>query len=129
VSRRGLAGATLWILCAIALTACGAGQRSPFEYNDNAPLDVRVGSSHVDDGVRITELTYASPKGGRVPALLFVPSGKGPFAGLILQHGMPGNKDDFDFEGLEWAKLSAVAIAISAPFDRRVGEPIELTPA
>jgi uncharacterized protein len=127
VSRRSLARATLWILCAIGLAACGTGQRSPFEYNDEAPLDVRVGSSHVEDGVRITELTYASPKGGRVPALLFVPSGTRPFAGLILQHGMPGNKDDFAFEGLEWAKLGAVAIAISAPFDRRGGVPIDFT--
>jgi hypothetical protein len=55
--------AILWLLCAIALGACGAGQRGSFAYDDSAELDVRVSSSHLDGGVRISELTYASPKG------------------------------------------------------------------
>jgi dienelactone hydrolase len=115
------------LLCAIALAACGAGQRGPFDYDDGAPLDVRVSSSYFDAGVHISELTYASPKGGRVPALLFVPSGRGPFAGLIVQHGLPSTKQDVAFEAEELARLGAVVIAIDAPFARRSGAPIAFT--
>ena len=34
----------------------------------------------------IQDLTYASPKGGRVPAYLVVPAGKGPFAAVLWGH-------------------------------------------
>jgi dienelactone hydrolase len=62
-----------------------------------------------------------------VPALLFVPSGGGPYAGLIVQHGLPGGKHDVAFEAEELARLGAVVIAIDAPFARRSGEPIAFT--
>jgi dienelactone hydrolase len=127
VNRQRAAIALLWLLCAIALAGCGAEQSGPFDYDDGAPLDIRVSSSRFDGGVRLTEFTYASPSGGRVPAMLLVPSGRGPHAGLILQHGLPGSKDDFAFEGKQLARLGAVVIAISAPFDRRGGEPIAFT--
>jgi hypothetical protein len=86
-----------------------------------------VGSSYVHDGVRIGEISYASPKGGRVPALLFVPSGRGPFAGLIVQHGLPSSKEDVAFDAEDLARLGAVVIAIDAPFARRSGAPIAFT--
>ena len=128
MNRQRAASALLWLLCAIALAGCGAEkQRGLFDYDDGAPLVVRVSSSHLEGGLRLSEFTYASPKGGRVPALLFVPSGKGPHAGLILQHGLPGSKDDLASEGKRLARLGAVVIAISAPFDRRGGEPISFT--
>ena len=38
-------------------------------------------------------ITYASPKGGEVPALLVIPKGRGPFPGVIVQHGLPGTKE------------------------------------
>jgi dienelactone hydrolase len=87
-------------------------------------LNARVSSSHLAGGVRISELTYASPKGGRVPALLFVPSGRGPFAGLIVQHGMPGTRYDLLSYAEDLAGLGAVAVLIDAPFARRSGEPV-----
>lgn len=127
MSRQSAARAIVWLLGAIALAGCGAGQRGPFDYDDGAPLDVRVSSSYLHGGVRISELTYASPKGGRVPALLFVPSGGGPHAGLIVQHGLPSSKADVAFDAEDLAGLGAVVIAIDAPFNRRSGEPIAFT--
>jgi poly(3-hydroxybutyrate) depolymerase len=124
IGRKSAVRAILWLLCAIALAGCGAGQRGPFDYDAGAPLNVRVSFSHLEGGVRISELTYASPKGSRVPALLFVPSGRGPFAGLIVQHGLPSKKEDAAFDAEELAGLGAVVIAIDAPFARRSGAPI-----
>ena len=127
MGRKSAVRAILWLLCAIALGACGAGQRGPFAYDDGAPLNVRVSSSHLEGGVRISELTYAGPKGDRVPALLFVPSGRGPFAALIVQHGLPSSKEDVAFDAEDLAGLGAVVIAIDAPFARRSGAPIAFT--
>jgi uncharacterized protein len=130
VIRRSAASAILGLLFAIVLAACDTGHaahRGPFEYDEGAPLDIRVTSSRVDGDVRISKLTYASPKGGRVPALLFVPSGGGPFAGLIAQHGLPGSKENAVFRAELLAKLGVVVIAIDAPFARRSGAPLAFT--
>jgi dienelactone hydrolase len=127
VGRKSAARAILWLFCAIALSGCGAGQSDVFADDADAPLNVRMGSSYVDGGVRISKISYASPEGGRVPALLFVPSGGGPFAGLIVQHGLPSSKEEVAFDAEDLARLGAVVIAIDAPFARRSGEPVAFT--
>lgn len=123
-----LAGAALAV-------GCGSNSEPPFDYDGGAPLQIRTGDESAEiipdvrtGGVRITSISYTSPKGGRVPALLFVPTREGPHAGLIAQHGMPGGKDDLWLDALELARLGAVVIAIDAPFARRDGEPVAFTP-
>jgi len=57
-----------------------------FNYAQKAPLDIKeVGIEHRGD-IEILDISYASRKGGRVPAYLVVPKGKGPFAGVIWGH-------------------------------------------
>ena len=63
-------------------------------------------------------ITYASPKGGEVPALLVIPKGRGPFPGVIVQHGLPSTKEDLLPVGIDLARTGAVAILIDAPFNR-----------
>lgn len=70
------------------------------------------------------DVSFRSPKGGRVPAFLVVPEGRRPFAGLILQHGLPGTRGDMLDQAKNFSRLGAVVIAIDAPFDRRAGAPI-----
>jgi len=56
------------------------------DYDHEAPLDIQeAGIEHRGDIV-IHDISYASPKGGRVPAYLVVPKGKGPFAAVIWGH-------------------------------------------
>ena len=52
------------------------------------------------------------------------PTGDGPFAGLILQHGMASSRRDMLPIALEFARLGAVAVVIDAPFARRSGVPV-----
>lgn len=127
------AGWAAAVLAGAALAAgCGSSPEAPFAYDEGAPLDVRTADilldAHGPSDVRVTSITYRSPMGGRVPALLFVPAREGPHAGLIVQHGMPGSKDDVYLDALELAGLGAVVITIDAPFARRVGEPVSFTP-
>src|SRR5258708_225803 len=95
---------------------------SVFAYDSKAPLDIQERAAEDVAGVRVTDLTYASPKGGRVPAYLLVPGGKGPFAGIVFMHWGEGDRNEFLSEGMAFAKRGAVAIMIDAPY-RRSGPP------
>ena len=129
------------ILLVPALLACGPAQApaaSPpvpsqdvlrlFEYDASAPLDVKIDSTEQKEGLTIQNLTYASPKGGRVSATLIVPDGPGPFAGILLMHGAPGTRDVTLPEATTLAKRGAVTLSIDAPFARgeRRGNPREM---
>jgi dienelactone hydrolase len=57
-----------------------------FDYDQKAPLDIQEVSVGQRGEVAIHDISYASPKGGRVPAYLVVPKGKGPFAAVIWGH-------------------------------------------
>jgi uncharacterized protein len=89
-----------------------------FDYDRRAPLDVRVESRAVDRGAAVETLSYASPKGGRVPAALVAPTAAGRFAGLLLMHGMPGDHQRLLPEARALARRGAVCLLIDAPFAR-----------
>jgi len=83
--------------------------RHLFDYDKSAPLDIEEVSRRVEDGLTIVEITYASPKGGRVPAALIIPGGGGPFAGLVMQRSM-----ELEF-GMQYAHYGALVIYVDAP--------------
>lgn len=94
-----------------------------FEYDQKAPLDIQeAGVEHRGD-VTIHDISYASPKGGRVPAYLVVPRGKGPFAAVIWGHWyMPGseflNRKEFLAEAVALAPSGVVSLLIDGPIAR-----------
>jgi hypothetical protein len=47
-----------------------------------------------------------------------IPKDRGPFAGVIVQHGLPSTKQDFLPAGVDLARAGAVVILIDAPFNR-----------
>ena len=94
-----------------------------FDY-DQKPLSTsgRVGAE-IRDGVTVRDISYASPKGGRVPAYLVLPPGQGPYAGTLLGHwakeGSPvRNRKEFMDEAVALAHAGAVSLLIDAPFAR-----------
>ena len=91
-----------------------------FDYDQQAPLDIREVSVEERYCVIVHDLSYASPKGGRVPAYLVHPDGPGPFAGVLLQHGLPGGRGDMLEYARDLAKTGVVALLIDAPFARRM---------
>jgi hypothetical protein len=93
-----------------------------FAYDRRQPLAItKLGTNtgrlpaQALDGITVESITYASPKGGEVPALVVVPKGQGPFPGVIVQHGLPSTKQDFLPAGVDLARTGAVAILIDAP--------------
>jgi uncharacterized protein len=91
-----------------------------FDYDQSAPLDIEAKPVvELNKGYKYQDLTYASPKGGRVPATLLVPAeSSGPFAGIILMHGLPGDRTDNASFGRGLVLTGAVVLMIDAPFAR-----------
>ena len=94
-----------------------------FDYDAQAPPDVREDGRERRGGATVIDLTYASPRGGRVPAYLVVPDGRGPFAAVLFGHWMmPGspmrNRREFLEEAVVLARAGAVSLLIDAPYVR-----------
>jgi len=90
---RALAAAAL-----IAAAAPAPAQtRSLFEYDRDAPLDVReVASSTRVGGVVVRDVTYAAynaPR-GRIAAYVVTPAGSGPVAGILYFHWLGERRSD-----------------------------------
>lgn len=92
--------------------------RRMFDYQRNAPLDVKENGVEDKNGVRIHDISYASPKGGRVTAYLVVPSHRRKLAGIVFMHQRPGSRKVFLDEAVQLAKAGAVSLLIDAPFSR-----------
>jgi dienelactone hydrolase len=107
----------------IPAAAQDAGLLRHFDYDQKAPLDIQeVGVERRGD-VTIHDISYVSPKGGRVPAYLVVPAGKGRFAAVIWGHWyMPGseflNRKEFLAEAVALAPSGVVSLLIDGPIAR-----------
>jgi dienelactone hydrolase len=89
-----------------------------FSYDRAQPLALESRSDGVRDGVESRTISFASPRGGRATGLLLVPEGPGPFAGIVLMHGMPGTARQMERQAAALARRGAVVIAIDAPWAR-----------
>ena len=94
-----------------------------FDYDKNAPVDLKIAGTQKRGDVTVYDLTYASPKGGVVPAYLVVPSGKGPFAGIIWGHWYWSNSDmrnrkQFLDEAVALAPAGVVSVLTDGPVAR-----------
>jgi dienelactone hydrolase len=89
-----------------------------YDYDSKQPLDIQEKLLYQRDQVKVYDLTYASPKGGRVTAYLTMPEGKGPFAGLVFGHWGPGNRTEFLPEATIYARAGAVSLLVDYPWVR-----------
>jgi dienelactone hydrolase len=94
-----------------------------FDYDHKASLDVREVGVEQRGNVAVHDISYASPKGGRVPAYLVVPGGKGPFAAVIWGHWYWGNsamrnRKEFLDEAVALAPAGVVSLLTDGPVAR-----------
>jgi dienelactone hydrolase len=112
-------------LIALCLAGCGGGHATPsaFDYDASAPLGLRDrGVVNRPYPIAIHDVSYASPRGGRVPAYLVVPPGKGPFPAVVYLHGSGGNRVELLAQATWMAARGAVTLTLDAP-DARPGAP------
>ena len=114
---------TLVFLFAFAAFAQDAELLHHFDYDQKVPLDIQESSLTYRGSVAIHDISYASPKGGRVPAYLVVPAGKGPFAAIIWGHWYQGgspfrNRKEFLDEAVVLASSGVVSLLTDGPIAR-----------
>ena len=94
-----------------------------FDYDQKASLDLQEIDVEHRGNVAVHDISYASPKGGRVPAYLVVPSGMGPFAAVIWGHWYWGNstmrnRKEFLDEAVALAPAGVVSLLTDGPVAR-----------
>ncbi len=94
-----------------------------FAYDPKAPLDAVTAGVETRGDVVIQDFSYASPKGGRVPATLVVPAGKGPFAAVVWGHWYWENspmksRRQFLDEAVVLARSGVVSLLTDGPVAR-----------
>ncbi len=107
-------------LSATSLLAQDARPSRAFDYNPKAPLDIQEAGVEHRGSVAIHDISYASPKGGRVPAYLVVPEGKGPFAAVLWGHwywqnSAYFNRSEFLDEAVAFAHAGVVSLLPTGP--------------
>src|SRR6266571_3038169 len=94
-----------------------------FDYDQHAPLGLKqIGVQHREHA-DVYDITYASPKGGAVPAYLVVPKGRGPFAAVIWGHwywdnSSMRNRKQFLDEAVVLAQAGVVSLLTDGPVAR-----------
>jgi dienelactone hydrolase len=121
------------LLLLMAMGQAAPGQEASFrellkmyEYDRGASLDLKEHGVQDRAGLKVLDVSYLSPKGGRVPAYIVVPPGKGRFPGIIFMHpaGRDVGRSHFLDEAIAFSKLGAVSILIDSPFARPSPQPL-----
>jgi len=115
------------LVALIVLSVSAFAQKSDnphaFDYDARPPLDAQDVGVDFRGPVGIYDFSYASPKGGRVPAYLVLPPGKGPFSAIIWGHWCwPNsefrNRKEFLDEAVALAPAGAASLLIDFPIAR-----------
>ncbi len=112
---------------ALLAAGCGGGNAvathpSLFGYDRSVPLGFRD-RGPVNHGypIQVRDVSYASPRGGRVSAFLVVPPGKGPFPAVLYLHGSGEDRTGLVVPAAWLAARGAVGLAIDSAFVRASG--------
>jgi len=94
-----------------------------FDYDQEAPLNIKQIGIQRRATATVYDITYDSPKGGVVPAYLVVPKGRGPFAAVIWGHwcwqnSSMRNRREFLDEAVALAETGVVSLLTDHPMSR-----------
>ena len=113
----------------LLFAACVAGSAQEadlarhFDYDRNAPLNLKQIAVQHRANATVYDITYDSPKGGVVPAYLVVPKGRGPFAAVVWGHwcwqnSSMRNRKEFLEEAVALAQSGLVSLLPDDPMSR-----------
>ena len=124
--------AAILFLSATSLLAQDVSPSHAFDYDSKSPLDIQEAGVEHRGSVAIHDISYASPKGGRVPAYLVVPEGKRPFAAVLWGHWYWRgseffNRKEFLDEAVALAHAGVISLLTTGP-GARAGHVQDRTP-
>jgi uncharacterized protein len=112
------AGAALLLLAACGGSKEAASPRTAalFGYDARAPLAAKdLGVINPGYPLPVHNVSYASPKGGRVTGSLVDPPGKRRKPGIVYLHGSGGNRTELLVPAVWMAARGAVTLAVDSP--------------
>jgi dienelactone hydrolase len=89
-----------------------------FDYDSHQPLDIHDKSLKEFGCGVIHDITYVSPSGGLVSAYQIVPTGKGPFAGVVFGHWGNGTRGEFIPEAKTYACAGVISVLPDYSWER-----------
>jgi dienelactone hydrolase len=97
---------------------------SLFDYNQNAPLDIREVDTEKRDGTLCCNMTYKTPFNRRRAAFFVSPDSEGPFPVILYVHwyepkSPDSNRTQFLDEALSMAKRGAASLLIETMWSDR----------
>src|ERR1043166_9890341 len=122
------------LLVSVVTVAQDADMTRHFDYDRNAPLNIKQIGVQRRANATVYDLTYDSPKGGVVPAYLVVPKGRGPFAAIVWGHwywqnSSMRNRKEFLDEAVALAQSGLVSLLpdhpISGPGYGPIKDPLD----
>ena len=113
-------------LLTVFLAACGArsepstapAQHGPFGYDRGAALQVQSRQVAGGRAGTVQDLSFTSPRGGRVPAYLVLPASKGRHPAVVLLHGSGGDRRELLGLAAGLAARGIVGMTIDSPVAR-----------
>jgi dienelactone hydrolase len=87
-------------------------------YDRQSPLELQQSPVKDFGYARLLDISYASPRGGRVTAYAVIPSAAAHPAGIVWQHWGQGDRSSMVPEALSMARRGAASILINSPANR-----------
>jgi dienelactone hydrolase len=86
-----------------------------FDYNQAAPMDVKVVKTEKLDGIEVRDITFANVAGRRTAAYLVIPSTRGPHPAALMMHWyapeeQDSNRTQYLGQAVELAKFGVVSL-------------------
>ena len=86
-----------------------------YDYNQSAPIDIRIVKSEMREGVEVRDITFANANGGRTAAYLVVPKTKGPHPAALMVHWYApeehdSNRTQYLGQAVDLAKQGVVSL-------------------
>lgn len=109
----------------LALSGCGTqpkqaapAQHGPFDYDPAAALDVRQPQIASGPGGTVRDLSFTSPRGGRVAGYLVIPAKGRRHPAVVLLHGAGGDRRELLAFAAGLAGRGIVGLTLDSPTSR-----------
>lgn len=87
-------------------------------YSPQEPLALQESPVKDLGSAKLLDISYASPRGGRVNAYAVIPNAAAPGAGIVWQHWGQGDRSSLLPEAIVMARRGAASILINSPTNR-----------
>jgi len=99
----------------VLAAAAFAEQPALFEYDRSVPFQYQEEVIRKDGRIEVASAKFQSPKGGMAGMMVVRPVGKGPFAGIVFQHGGGQSMMTYLAEAEVLARAGAISLILEAP--------------